>query len=248
MTVRSSFSRWPLGWVGVALLALLNLAMFGWGLWTWLTPGTSISNPGWRSDWVQVEKPWEASAIQAEPKAITPKIDVAKGQLELNSAIEAASKVPQMAPVMQACRQWGPFVPNEADRIAEALKTWPGQTRRTEREMPIGYVVYLPKAEVDRGVGLSQLAAKGVREMFYISAPGPMQGTISLGLFRDLTRARQQQADLVAKGVAGVDIRERLGPKRVYFELRGTAAQVGGLKAVYDLNPKGDLQDCPAQP
>ncbi|MCQ8895390.1 hypothetical protein NQT62_02925 [Limnobacter humi] len=234
--------RGPL-WL-IALTAA-NLSLLAWGASSWLVPGDSLVDAGWRSDWVQIEKPWEISVAPTAAKAPKPKIDVVQSQRELDSAIEAAAQTPQLVPVMQVCRLWGPFVPNEADRIADALKTWPGQTRRTEREMPIGYVVYLPKAEVDRGLGLSQLAAKGVREMFYISAPGPMQGTISLGLFRDLTRARQQQADLVGKGVAGVEIRERLGPKRVYFELRGTAVQAGALRRVYELNPKGDLQDCP---
>lgn len=81
----------------------------------------------------------------------------------------------------------------------------------------MGYVVYLPQDIVNSGVGIEQLSGKGIADMFYITTPGPLQGTISLGLFRDLDRANVQKDDLTRRGIAGVQIRERLGPARVFL-------------------------------
>jgi hypothetical protein len=105
-------------------------------------------------------------------------------------------------------------------------------------------VVYLPQDIVSSGVGLKQLSDKGIKDMFYITTPGPMQGTISLGLFRDLERATIQKEELESRGVAGVQIRERLGPVRVFFELRGTAEQITRVKSAFELNRKGELTAC----
>lgn len=80
--------------------------------------------------------------------------------------------------------------------------------------------------------------------MFYITTPGPLQGTISLGLFRDVERANVQRDDLIKRGVAGVQIRERLGPVRVFFELRGTPDQIKSVQSIFELNSKGELKAC----
>lgn len=233
----------------VAFLLLLNAALFGWGYWGLGTPEQAIAQPGLRAELIDIERPWQTEkptlpAVQVP----STKIDLEQGRAELNSAIENASNlVIQGVPLNQQCRQWGPFVNSDADRIAEALRPWPGQVARVQRQVPVGYVVYLPKPVVEGGIGLKQLAEKGVREMFFISAAGPLQGTISLGLFRDLDRARLQQQDILARGVSGVAIRERLGPTRVFFELRGSPAQVALLQGIYDLSPKSELGSCPAQ-
>jgi hypothetical protein len=67
---------------------------------------------------------------------------------------------------------------------------------------------------------------------------------MSLGLFRDLDRANAQKADLARRGVEGVQIRERLGPVRVFFELRGNASQIETVRSVFELNRKGELKSC----
>lgn len=233
----------------VAFLLLLNAALFAWGHWGLGKAEQAIVQPGLRAELIEIERPWQTDSPVLPPVQVpSAKIDLKQGRAELNTAIENASNlVVQGVPLNQQCRQWGPFVNNEADRIAEALKSWAGQVARVQRQVPVGYVVYLPKAVVESGVGLKQLSEKGVREMFFISAAGPLQGTISLGLFRDLDRARLQQQDILARGVSGVEIRERLGPSRVFFELRGSPAQVAALQGIYELNPKSELGSCPVQ-
>lgn len=232
----------------VVLLFALNLGLWGWVQADRARSLKSVDEAGLRADTLEVERPWlgrQADASAAVEVPTRAPIDLKQSQARLDSAIESAgSQVVQGAPLNQQCRQWGPFLGGDADRIAEALKAWPGNVLRQQRQVPVGYVVYLPRSIVEQGVGMKQLAAKGVREMFFIAGEGPLQGTISLGLFRDLERARLQQQDLLARGIAGVDIRERLGPSRVFFELRGTPQQVEALQGIYDLNPKSQLGVC----
>ncbi|HEX4918445.1 MAG TPA: hypothetical protein VFV43_11150 [Limnobacter sp.] len=238
---------WHLGLIGLGVLNVLLLATHWWGVGN---PGERMQEPGLRAEWVKLEKPWvqdqanEASVAPAQ--APQPKIDLKAGQAQLEEAIESASNgVFNNQPLGPECRLWGPFLQSDYVRIEEALRGWPGQVSRMERQVPVGYVVYLPKSVVDAGQSMGQLAGKGITDSFYMNTPGPMQGTISLGLFRDRQRASQHQAELRAKGVLGVEIRERLGPTRVFFELRGSPAQMVELQQIYALNPKAELGACP---
>lgn len=235
------------GWRVLAVLLLLgNLALLGFGVLTGNSSQKAIDSPGLRAEWVGVERPWDqpVEVIRA-PAPVAPKIDLKQGQAQLDTAIENASKqVFENPKSTQACWLWGPLLQSESARVQEALLNWGGETDRLERQVPVGYVVYLPQDIVNSGVGIDQLSGKGIADMFYITTPGPLQGTISLGLFRDLDRANVQKADLARRGVEGVQIRERLGPVRVFFELRGNASQIETVRSVFELNRKGELKPC----
>lgn len=235
------------GWRVLAVLLLLgNVALLGFGVLTSNGSQKAIDSPGLRAEWVVIERPWDqAVEVLRAPVAPAPKIDLKQGQAQLDSAIENASKqVFENPKTTQTCLLWGPLLQSESARVQEALLSWGGETDRLERQVPVGYVVYLPQDIVNSGVGIDQLSGKGIADMFYITTPGPLQGTISLGLFRDLDRANAQKADLARRGVEGVQIRERLGPVRVFFELRGNATQIETVRSVFELNRKGELKPC----
>lgn len=232
-----------------ALLGLFvagNLGLLVWGLWGVDGSMRAIEAPGLRAEWVAVERPWkQAVDVVLSPQPPAPKINLKQGQANLDSAIESASKQVLEDPKKnQQCRLWGPLLQSESARVQESLSDWNGSFKRLERQVPVGYVVYLPQDTVNSGVGIEQLSGKGITDMFYITTPGPLQGTISLGLFRDQGRANVQKDDLAKRGVAGVQIRERLGPARVFFELRGSPAQIEAVESIFKLNRKGELKPC----
>lgn len=232
-----------------ALLGLFvagNLGLLVWGLWDVDGSMRAIEAPGLRAEWVAVERPWkQAVDVVLSPQPPAPKINLKQGQANLDSAIESASKQVLEDPKKnQQCRLWGPLLQSESARVQESLSNWNGSFKRLERQVPVGYVVYLPQDTVNSGVGIEQLSGKGITDMFYITTPGPLQGTISLGLFRDQDRANVQKDDLAKRGVAGVQIRERLGPARVFFELRGSPAQIEAVESIFKLNRKGELKPC----
>ncbi|BET27364.1 hypothetical protein EV673_1961 [Limnobacter thiooxidans] len=235
------------GWkVLVGVLVVTNFAWLGWGL---LESGAGLKqmeSSGLRSEWVTIEKPWQQAVEVARSNApVAPKINLKEGLAQLDSAIESASKQVFEDPKNnQTCLQWGPLLQSESARVADSLSNWGGETDRLERQVPVGYVVFLPQEIVNTGVGIDQLSGKGITDMFYITTPGPLQGTISLGLFRDVERANVQRDDLIKRGVAGVQIRERLGPVRVFFELRGTPDQIKSVQSIFELNSKGELKAC----
>lgn len=235
------------GWRALlGLVVAVNLGFLVWGLLGVGSTTRAIDAPGLRAEWVRVERPWaQAVDVVLSPQPPAPKINLKKGLANLDSAIENASKQVLDDPKKnQQCRMWGPLLQSESARVQESLSDWNGSFERLERQVPVGYVVYLPQDIVNSGVGIDQLSGKGITDMFYITTPGPLQGTISLGLFRDLDRATVQKDDLGKRGVAGVQIRERLGPARVFFELRGTPAQIEAVEPIFKLNRKGELKPC----
>lgn len=237
------------GWrVLLGVLVVGNLVLLAWGLLAGGDNVQAIDSPGLRAEWVAVERPWQQAVnVGLAPAALAPKINLKEGQAQLDSAIENASKQVFEDPKNnQQCLIWGPLLQSESARVQDSLANWGGETDRLERQVPMGYVVFLPQDIVNSGVGIEQLSGKGITDMFYITTPGPLQGTISLGLFRDLDRANVQKADLLRRGVEGVQIRERLGPVRVFFELRGTPDQIESVRSIFILNRKGDLKVCEA--
>jgi hypothetical protein len=238
------------GWRFLIVLLLLgNLALLGFGVFTNNHAQKVMDSPGLRAEWVGVERPWSQPVdVTPDTTPLVPKIDLKQGQVQLDTAIENASKQVFDNPNgNQLCMLWGPLLQSESPRVQEALLNWGGVTDRLERQVPVGYVVYLPQNIVNSGVGIDQLSGKGIADMFYITTPGPLQGTISLGLFRDQERANAQKAELARRGVEGVQIRERLGPVRVFFELRGNVAQIETVRSLFELNRKGELKPCASQ-
>jgi hypothetical protein len=235
------------GWRALLVfLLVVNVGWIAWGLSGGSENIQAMGSPGLRAEWVALERPWQqAVEVVRSPAPSPPKINLKQGQAQLDSAIETASKKVLENPESNLqCVIWGPLLPSESARVQESLANWAGQADKLERQVPVGYVVYLPQDIVNSGVGIEQLSGKGITDMFYITTPGPLQGTISLGLFRDLDRANVQKADLARRGVDGVQIRERLGPVRVFFELRGDPGQVESAREIFRLNRKGELKPC----
>lgn len=235
------------GWRALlGLLIAANLGLLAWGFNGGGGNLKTIESPGLRAEWVSVERPWQqAVEVVRAPTPVAPKINLKEGQAQLNSAIELASKQVFDDPKNnRECLVWGPLLQSESARVQDSLANWGGETDRLERQVPVGYVVYLPQDIVNSGVGIEQLSDKGIADMFYITTPGPLQGTISLGLFRDEDRANIQKEELARRGVDGVQIRERLGPVRVFFELRGVPDQIESVRAIFNLNRKGELKPC----
>jgi hypothetical protein len=229
----------------IGVFLFLNLVVFAWGMWGQVMPVHAIQAGGVRSDLIAIQTPWIPEKPDQTPVEVSAtKIDLKQGQQQLDQVIQTAGQqVVNGEPVNQQCRLWGPFVGGDAERIADALKAWGGQVQRVKRPVPVGYVVYLPKEKVGPDT-VKELAAKGIREVFLITSPGPLQGTISLGLFRDMERARVQKAEVEDRGFEGVGIRERLGATRIFFELKGSPAQATALKTIYGLNPRGGITVC----
>lgn len=235
-------------WVWLALgLGVLNVSVFLLGLFA---PSVFSGNKtvhalsaGVRADWVKIQTPW----IKQNPvvtQAAT-KIDLKQGRENLDKALAAGlAKVQQEVVEPRQCKLWGPLLPNEWVRVADALARWPGQIEKQERQVAVGYIVYLPADQAKGGASLLQLQRKGIKELFLMNEAGALQGAISLGLFRDLARATLQQQELLAKGVEGVLIQERLGPPRTFYRLTGTSAQITELDEIHRRNPRGSLQAC----
>ncbi|HEX4855868.1 MAG TPA: hypothetical protein VFV28_03605 [Limnobacter sp.] len=238
-----------IGWRALLTALLMgNAALAAWGVFWAGDESSVLLTPGLRAEWVAVEKPWQQAVDVAQNSAPPgPKINLKEGQAQLDRAIASANEQVSRNPDSNLqCLLWGPLLESESARVQASLAEWSGKIQRLERQVPIGYVVYLPQDIVNSGVGIRQLASQGITDMFFITTPGPLQGTISLGLFRDLDRAEVQKEELQRKGVNGVQIRERLGPVRVFFELRGTQAQITAARSAFELNRRGELGTCEA--
>ncbi|HEX5486063.1 MAG TPA: hypothetical protein VFX23_08695 [Limnobacter sp.] len=238
----------------LALLGALNLGLATALVMNWHASEVQkvSTSPGMRADLIEVDRPW-AKTAQAQPepqKTIqpsAPRIDLKSGQAALEKAMGTGSAVVQkITPAPLLCRVWGPLLASESGRVADSLKGWTGTFEQTEKQVPVGYVVYLPKDLVAKGLGIPQLQAKGVSEVYFMASPGPLQGAVSLGLFRDREHAQQQQDNLTSKGIPGVEIAERLGPPRLYYIAKGTAEQITQLERIQASNRLGRLDDCPA--
>ena len=240
-------------WSIAAVLILINLAVFcialvrGGSLWGG-TPVESLS-AGLRSEWVQVDKPWltegqllsQASSRMAGPSPAS----LTQGNQDLKAALsEAQIKVNEEVKPEQLCLLWGPLLPDQKQRVVEALSKWAGARQEIERRESLGFIVIIPKSRVAQGENVAALAKKGISDVFFIGTPGPLQGGISAGMFRSKERANAQLSMLKDKGVIGAEVRERPGPVRIYFELKGTMAQVEQVRQIHKSNPRGELSDC----
>lgn len=210
--------------------------------------GKTALSAGLRVEMVKVEKPWLEQVNNEDKPAAPVVLDLKQGKKQLDTALEqAAKKVEAEVPQPVLCMQWGPLLSDQVQRVKDSLAQWEGRWQEVQRRVPVGYVVYLPKERVDAGQGISELAALGVTDTFYMAQSGELQGSISLGLFRDETRARIHQAEMIAKGVEGVDVNARLGPTRTFIELYGVQNEMDSLQAIYRLNRRSNLSPCDSE-
>lgn len=231
----------------LTVLAGLNIFMLGLQWWGDRSALSLAEPPTFRADWVGVQTPW-VNIDPATPQASTaaPRVDLRRSAEQLDAALALGEAAPQQ-PALE-CRLWGPLLASESTRVQNALATWPGRVSREQKGVPVGYVVYLPAEQVRAGLDEQALRRLGVTEVFLLADPGPLQGSISLGLFRQEERAGVHRAELLARGVAGVQIRERLGPERTFFRLEANPADMAQLVTIYEANRRGQLVSCSASP
>lgn len=234
-------------------LVLANLLLFAVGLMRGgqvFGPSDVLPlNQGLRSDWIAVERPWllegQSLAQASEPTPVAPSIELGKGRAQLREAIaEAQQKVAGEVSPELMCYEWGPLLPDQKTRVSNALKAWPGRKQEVEQRASLGYIVVIPKEQVQKGQTIAVLAQKGLKDLFPINTPGPLQGSVSAGIFRSEERALAQLDFLKERGVVGAQVRERPGPVRVFFKLEGTAEQVKTLQTLYKTNTRGELNPC----
>lgn len=232
-------------------LVILNLVLVGIA---YLRGGVPLGQSektvlidGLRADLVLVERPWLQVSSEADNNSAPSSklIDLEKAKEDLDQAIESgASKVVAEMPPPPICFRWGPLLPDQVLRVKDSLSEWAGASEVSEDKAVVGYIVFVPKEAVDAGMNVQRLQELGVTDLFYMRTTGPVQGAISLGIFRDLVSAQQQQSEMQAKGVTDVQIGERYGPTRTYLTLLGDQAQIDDLREIYRLNRQGLLSPC----
>lgn len=236
-------------WAVVAFFGTLNFAVFAIALYRggvlFGDNGQIAVSSGLRAEMIAIERPWLALLEMSARPPEAVRIDLVQGKQELESAIQRATeKVKEEVPERPLCMQWGPLLPDQVQRVKDSLSNWSGRWLEVQKRNPLGYIVYLPREQVDSGFGLSELAALGVTEAFYMAQSGELQGAISLGLFRDEARARIHQNEMSEKGVKGAAIRPRLGPSRTYIEMYGLKADMDELSTIYRLNRRSEIKPC----
>lgn len=238
------------GWrIVVGILLIINFALLIIGFTRQGLPigqtQAIVLEGGLRSDLVAIERPWESSSDQVETSASSRLIDLKNAQFQLDEAIQSGqSKVETELPPPAICYQWGPLLPEQVQRVSDSLQGWTGQTEIVENRAVVGYITYVPKVAVDAGATLQRLQELGVTDLFYMQTVGPIQGAISLGIFRDEASAEQHKQEMLAKGVPEVQIDPRFGPTRTYFKLLGNEAEVAELRRYFELNRQGSLSLC----
>jgi hypothetical protein len=154
---------------------------------------------------------WWFLRPEHEPRRHAP-TEPAVAALELLSELETRSVVGELAEAPQpiapnadaVCQRIGPFLTQADLRRAVGALTPVVQRiqfRETRARASRGYWVYMP-AQASRDAALAtarELAARGLRD-YYVVTAGDRQNTISLGLFREISNARQRQADVQAMG------------------------------------------------
>ncbi len=173
----------------IAVLLTMNLAV---ALWLWLGP-----SPG------------------NEPPEFVPSSDVPTLVLLSEEEPEMVARVPDEAepdgppeptPGLDrlVCLEVGPFLTQSDLRRAMNAFTPSAerlQFRETRALANRGYWVYLP-AQGSRDAALAvarELSAKGLRD-YYVVTAGERENTISLGLFRELSNAKQRHEQIRAQG------------------------------------------------
>ena len=236
--------RW---WIVVGLVVSVNILVAVWaainGGYLWGGSGEVALSAGLRADLVGVERPWLNNTAQEKPAML--RLDLEKGREQLASALKKGeAKVEKEVPPELFCKEWGPFLPDQIQRVRDSLVDWTGQIEQQQKQETIGYIVFLPRSLVEAGADVAALGQLGLTDVFYMAAPGPLQGGISLGIFRDQERALQHVQEMESRGVVGAELRPRLGTERTFFKLIGVQAEMDKLDEIYSLNRRSTLSQC----
>ena len=167
----------------IALLLVMNLAV---ALWLWLRPAPVVDA--------------RATADDAVPTLVL--LSEEHNEPDDIAAAAEPDGPPEPTPSLDrmVCVQIGPFL-TQADLRRAMNALTPGaeriQFRETRALAKRGYWVYLP-AQASRDAALAtarELAAKGLRD-YYVVTAGERENTVSLGLFQNLSNARQRHEEV----------------------------------------------------
>lgn len=191
------------------LLLLVNLVLFAWQQ-ARVGPGESGREP-------------QRLALQVAPEKLRV---LAAGEL---LALQGPSGGAGGGKATPACLEFGDFdaavLARIESRLAELVPADRLQARRADA--PDGFVVYLPaaasRADAER-VALD-LRGRGVRDLIVMGPNTPTPNAILLGSFRDSELAERHQADLIRRGVKGVQVAESAS------NVEATRFRVGGVDA-----------------
>jgi hypothetical protein len=149
-----------------------------------------------------------------------------------------------------ACFAFGDFDDASLARIQSRLAALAlGDRLRARRvSAPGWFVVYLPppatRADADRVA--QDLRVRGIRDLVVMGPNSPMPNAIVLGSFRDPELAQRHQAELVRRGVIGVQTTQRAGTaETTRFEIRDVdAALAQQLAEIQKEFPQSQLGAC----
>ncbi len=246
---KPEFVKQWLWWSVVVVLVLIHGVLFALNglnsVYGFSSAKIATSSMALRAEMIAVVRPWELEFKKQQQLHESLMTATVQGGEGLSSVIENAQQVVRNEVTQpELCMRWGPLLSEQKNRVIDALAQWQGTWREVSRRSPVGYIVYLPQALVQQGIGLEKLTQLGIVDAFLMVESGPLQGAISLGMFRLESRALIHQQEMERRGLSGVVIQPRLGPPRTYVELIGVEQDMQALQAIYRLNPQSKLVDC----
>jgi hypothetical protein len=162
------------------------------GLWRWLALGLIMANLA--LVFLYLFKP-TAQAPAREIPPLDPDLPLLALVTELGGSATA--------PGEELCYTIGPLLSIASQQRAEdRLRPFANaiRARETSADHDRGWWVYLPASSRAEAVGLSrELAERGVED-FYVVTSGPLENTVSVGLFENVDNARGRQARIRALG------------------------------------------------
>jgi hypothetical protein len=133
------------------------------------------------------------------PEREIPPLDPGLPSLELVTELVHERR----SPGAELCYTIGPLASElSLQRAEDRLRPFANaiRSRRTEADSDRGWWVYLPANSRAEAISLSrELAAQGVED-FYVVTSGPLENTVSVGLFQNMDNARGRQARVRALG------------------------------------------------
>jgi hypothetical protein len=204
------------------LLLLANLALFAWQQGLFGTAAEAGREPERVSRQIAAEK----------IRALAP---------EQLAALHGTARAAGDGKPKLACFEFGDFdeasLPRVQSQLAGSSSAGGGW-----------YVVYLPplatRAAAERVA--QDLRERGIRDLVVMGPNSPMPNAIALGSFRDPELAQRHQAELVRRGVAGVQMTQRPGANETTrFEIRDVdAALAQRLAEIQREFPQSQLGPC----
>ncbi|HUW37134.1 MAG TPA: SPOR domain-containing protein [Rhodocyclaceae bacterium] len=188
-----------------------------------------------------------------EPQRLAEQLSPEK--LRVTSTLAAAAAAPPAAaPPPQACRQVGGLNAAEAEHLRAKVGEQTPDLQlsvKTAEGQPDGYWVLIPPLPDRQATEkkLSELKRLGVSDYSLLTAAGPNQFAISLGLFKSRQAADERLQALVKRGVRSAQVQARVQPAvGVLLVVRGqTDTLARELPQLLSLFPAASVTDCPAE-